>query len=140
MLGAHYAALAVLSGAVPILGAAVYALVRPEPASLRRERELFRRLTEEELYGGERCLECRAPVEPDWLRCPTCCERLHDRCECGAILELYWNVCPWCARELGGLERLAEPEHVAVGVADTDLEHSPGALDRVVEDLRAAAA
>jgi len=107
VLVAHYAVLAVLSGAVPILGAAVYALVRPEPASLRRERELFKRLAEEELYGGERCLQCRTPVEPEWLRCPRCCERLHGRCACGAVLELYWSACPWCGRAVAHDEPLA---------------------------------
>jgi hypothetical protein len=117
VLAAHYAVVVVVSGAVPIFGAAVWALLRPEPASLKRERDLAKRLAEEEIYGGDRCLDCRAPVEAEWLRCPHCTAKLHERCECGALLELYWNACPWCAAELGKLERDDEPADVVRAAA-----------------------
>lgn len=125
--------------AVPFTTALLYAAVRggDTPAE-RHARRLRLLLLEEEVYGGERCVECRARVDPDWVRCPFCTARLRSRCDgCGGLLKLHWSACPECAVEL---ERLAEPEHVAVQVAHPDLEHAPGPLDRRVEDVRTAAA
>jgi double zinc ribbon protein len=131
-----------LAAAVPLTLVLFYAGWRGgEPPGERRARELRRLLLEEELYGGERCLECQAEVEPDWARCPVCTAQLRERCEgCGGLLKLHWSACPACSGALGGLERLSESEHVAVQVAHADLEHPPRPLDRPVEDVRAAAA
>jgi hypothetical protein len=107
LLGMHYLAAAAALAAVPIMAAALHALLRPEDASVKRERDLRRRLIEEELYGGERCLECRTPVEDDWLRCPRCTAELRQACACGETLELHWSACPWCGAATDGPERAA---------------------------------
>jgi hypothetical protein len=95
--------------AVPLTAVLGYSIVRSsQPAEERRARELRRLLLEEELYGGERCVECRTPVEHDWLRCPVCAAHLRERCdECGGMLKLHWSACPTCAAEL------VQPEHAA---------------------------
>jgi hypothetical protein len=130
-----------MAGALPLTAVLVYAALRGgEPKGEHRARELRRLLLEEEVYGGERCIECRTPVEPDWLRCPRCTAQLRQRCACGTTLKLHWSACPCCSMALGRLERFPEPEHVPVGVADADLEHAPGALDGLVDDVGAAAA
>ena len=41
--------------------------------------------------------------------------------------------------ELRSVERLAEPEHVSVGIAHADLEHPPRPLGRLVQDVSTAA-
>ena len=83
---------------VPLTLAIVHSLLRGgEPPAERRSRELYLRLLEEEVYG-DRCLGCRAAVEPDWLRCPVCAEALRSRCAaCDATVKLHWSACPWCA-------------------------------------------
>lgn len=85
--------------AVPLTLVLVYAGWRGgEPPAERRARELWRSLIEEEVYGGERCVECRAPVEEDWLRCPVCTAQLRVRCnDCGGLLKLHWCACPTCS-------------------------------------------
>jgi hypothetical protein len=87
--------------AVPLTLVLVYAAWRGgEPAAERRARALRRTLLEEEVYGGEHCVECREPVEADWLRCPVCAAQLRERCDgCGSLLKLHWAVCPTCATE-----------------------------------------
>lgn len=66
----------------------------------RRLRDLYRRVLEEDLHG-ERCLSCRAEVEPDWLTCPACTTELRGRCgSCDAVVKLHWSACPWCTAEL----------------------------------------
>lgn len=119
-----------LVGAVPLTAVLLYAARRGgTPPGERHARELRRLLLEEELYGGERCFECLAPVEPDWVRCPVCTAQLRTRCEgCGCLLKLHWSACPGCASAL------------AVHVAQAALDDPPRPLDGAVEDLRAAAA
>jgi hypothetical protein len=103
------------------------------PARERRARELYRILLEEEMYG-EQCFSCRAQVEPDWLRCPSCTTELRGRCHgCDATIKLHWSACPWCAESL---QSLPEPEHVPV----RDLAPAPRPVDRRVEHIGAAAA
>jgi RNA polymerase subunit RPABC4/transcription elongation factor Spt4 len=90
-----------LVGAVPLTTVLLYAARRGgmSPGE-RRARELRRLLLEEELYGGERCVECLASVEPDWIRCPVCTGQLRTRCEgCGVLLKLHWSACPVCPAE-----------------------------------------
>jgi hypothetical protein len=108
-----------LVAAVPLTTVLLYAAWRGgEPAAERRARELRRLVLEEELYGGERCLECLAPAEPDWVCCPVCMAQLRERCDrCGGLLKLHWSACPDCAAGLGRLEELPEPAPVAVKAA-----------------------
>ena len=94
----HYLFAGALLTAIPIVGSALWVLLRDDETELeRREHELVCALAEEELYGGERCVGCREHVEPHWLRCPRCTEQLKTRCVCGALLKLHWSACPWCA-------------------------------------------
>jgi hypothetical protein len=113
-----------LVAAVPLTIVLAYAIRRSsELPAERRARELHRLLLEEELFGGERCLECRTPLEPDWLRCPVCTAQVRARCDgCGDLLKLHWSACPACAGRGGRLERFPEVEPV------------------VADDARAAAA
>ena len=92
---------------VPLTVVLVYSALRGgEPPRERRARELYRILLEEEMYG-EQCFSCRAHVEPEWLRCPTCTSELRGRCHgCDATIKLHWSACPWCAESL---VRLPEP-------------------------------
>jgi hypothetical protein len=85
--------------AVPLTLVLVYAAWRGgEPPAERRARELRRLLLEEEVYGGERCVECRAPVAEDWICCPVCTAQLRERCDgCGGMLKLHWCACPTCS-------------------------------------------
>lgn len=101
-----------LVAAVPLTAVLIYAIRGcREPPGERRARELRRLLLEEEVYGGERCFECRTPVGPDWLRCPVCAAKLRERCErCGGMLKLHWCACPTCAAEA---ETPAAPLRVA---------------------------
>jgi hypothetical protein len=94
----HYAVAGALVTAVPVGLLSLFILLEDdESPSERRERELVRLLAEQELYGGERCLECRDRVEPEWLSCPACTAKLRHRCDCGALLKLHWSACPHCA-------------------------------------------
>ena len=96
----HYAVAGALVTAVPVGLHSLFILLGDDESPLeRRERELVRQLAEQELYGGERCLECRERVEADWLACPACAAKLRERCECGALLKLHWAMCPHCAHE-----------------------------------------
>ena len=108
LLGAQAAAIALAVGALPLGVLALWFLLRDtETDADRHERALATRLAELELYGGERCLECRTPVEPEWLACPVCATELRERCDdCGGMLKLHWNACPYCASEVG----VREPE------------------------------
>jgi hypothetical protein len=108
-----------LVAAVPLTLVLVYAAWRGgEPAAERRARELRRLLLEEELFGGERCIECLAAVEDDWVCCPVCTAQLRERCDdCGGLLKLHWSTCPECATGPAELELLPETEHAAVHVA-----------------------
>ena len=87
---------------LPLATPLVYGCVRPaESVAERRERELTRRLLEEALTPGERCLACRTPVEDDFLRCPGCAAELRRPCpECAMPLRLHWSACPHCAVEV----------------------------------------
>ena len=96
----HFAFAGILVAAVPVATLALFVLLGDdESPQERRERKLVRLLVEQELYGGERCLSCRAEVERDWLSCPTCATKLRERCDCAAFLKLHWSACPWCAAE-----------------------------------------
>jgi len=86
--------------ALPFVAPLLYACVRPaERPAERRARELSRRVLEEELTAGERCLDCRTPVRTNFLRCPTCASELRRACSgCGTALRLHWSACPHCER------------------------------------------
>ena len=89
---------------LPLVTPLVYGCVRPaESVSERRERDLTRRLLEEALAPGERCLDCRTSVEENFLRCPGCAAELRRPCrECRVPLRLHWSACPHCAAAVAG--------------------------------------
>lgn len=114
-------ALAVVVGAVPLLGPPLYVLLRPpEYLADARERTGALRVLESEL-AAQACPDCAAPVRADFLACPRCAARLRGSCPaCGGRVERAWRACPFCAAELApapelvadllGRARIAEPE------------------------------
>src|SRR5215208_1409157 len=96
------AALLALAAALvfPLLGAALYALVRPcERDADRRARALWLRTLEELLAEPEQehCLVCRTPLEPEFVRCPSCATPLTHECDdCGRTIRFGWSACPVC--------------------------------------------
>jgi hypothetical protein len=82
----------------PYVGALIYAILRP-PEYLEdvHERELEIRAMERRLGGDLRCPYCRFEIEPSFLVCPNCTNRLKTACHrCKAPLEPGWRVCPYC--------------------------------------------
>ena len=98
--------LVVAALALPFVTPLLYGFVRPaESVSERRERELALRLLEESLTAEERCLVCRTPLDPSFLRCPSCGEEIARPCPgCAAPLKLHWSACPHCERRIGRLD------------------------------------
>lgn len=96
---------------VPFVGPAIYVLLRPcETVAERRERELSIEVLERELARDERCLVCRHPIEPDYLRCPSCATPLAHACDdCGHSVRFTWACCPYCEGE-----RVERPHLAAV--------------------------
>jgi hypothetical protein len=46
----------------------------------------------------DRCPVCRTTVDPSFLVCPMCTNRLKIACtSCHAPLEPLWQMCPYCA-------------------------------------------
>jgi hypothetical protein len=86
---------------LPIVGAAVYRLVRPfetraEVASRRLRTSSLRAMLDD---VGERCVACRTPLEPEFRCCPSCGERVRKECRgCGGLVQVNWTTCPWCAK------------------------------------------
>jgi hypothetical protein len=97
-------ATAAVLGLVPFVGPLVYLLFRPpEMLADVRLRDAELRVLEQSLSAGaERCLVCRADVQPEFLVCPVCTTRLKQACaKCAAPLEPVWQVCPWCTTPVG---------------------------------------
>jgi hypothetical protein len=94
---------------LPILGALLYALLRPcEERIERRARRLRVALFEAALAGpglADRCRACSEPLEDDFRCCPCCGERASVECRaCGAVVRAHWSACPWCAEPLVELD------------------------------------
>jgi hypothetical protein len=92
-----------VAAALPLAGAALYALARPvELRSEDRERRVWRRYLESQLEPGERCLACLTPLEPEFRCCPGCGGDLRTDCtECGAVIRIGWAACPRCLAPVG---------------------------------------
>jgi heme exporter protein D len=91
----------------PFVGTIVYMIVRP-PEYLEdvRERELEMQAVEARLAqsGYQLCPHCKAEVEKDFLRCPSCLRKLKDPCRtCGKPLDPSWRICPFCESEVGAM-------------------------------------
>lgn len=98
--------------ALPLLGAGLYALVRPcEDRRSRYTRDLWLRYLEAELEPGDRCLVCLTPLDPEYRCCPGCGDSLRSECrDCGSLMSIGWNACPRCLAPAGGRRR---PQPVA---------------------------
>lgn len=89
---------------VPFVGSLLYLILRPaETLEDAYERDLEieaarLRLHELELHL---CPSCDYPVERDYLRCPSCLQRLREPCpRCARPLERAWTICPYCEAKL----------------------------------------
>lgn len=88
----------------PFIGTIVYSIVRP-PEFLEdaRERELEIRAAEARMnmLESRSCQNCGLPVEPSFLRCPSCLRKLKEPCSsCGKPLDPRWRICPFCETEV----------------------------------------
>jgi hypothetical protein len=96
------------------LSLAAYAFARPQvPAADQRTKALARELSM--TTAGESCAACSTPVDPTWLRCPTCSTWLASPCShCGSWSDSRLELCPWC-----GAEARVEPfvENLAAAAA-----------------------
>lgn len=97
----------------PFVGAVVYMIVRP-PEFLDdvRERELEMQTSQARLaqLGLQQCPHCRAEVERDFLRCPSCRQRLKSAClSCSRPLDPAWRLCPYCEAEVASYAHEEQP-------------------------------
>jgi hypothetical protein len=79
-------------------GLLIYFMLRPQ----RTLAELYDESLEEEallrsLPPASTCPSCENPVEPDFLFCPWCQDRLRQLCSrCERPIALEWQICPYC--------------------------------------------
>ena len=90
----------------PFLGTIVYTIVRPpEYLEDARERELEIKAAEArvQVLKSRTCRNCGAAVEPSFLRCPNCRQKLRQPCRsCSKPLDPLWKICPYCESEVPG--------------------------------------
>jgi double zinc ribbon protein len=88
----------------PFIGTIIYTIVRPpEYLDDARERELEIKAAEGRvrMLESRTCRNCGGPIEPSFLRCPSCRRKLRDPCRgCGKPLDPRWKVCPYCETDL----------------------------------------
>ena len=79
-------------------GCIIYLILRPpEYLDDVRERELEIRAMERRLGHDQRCSYCRSEIEPSFLSCPTCMNKLKVACRrCKSPLDPDWRLCPYC--------------------------------------------
>ncbi len=96
---------ATLASLFPYAGTLVYMIVRPpEFIEDRHEREMEMQAAEARLHQFEYllCPHCDHEVEKDFLRCPSCMQKLKDACvNCARPLHPEWRLCPYCETEVG---------------------------------------
>lgn len=81
------------------LSLAAYTFARPQVAAAdERTKSLAAELGATSIATA--CAACAAPVDPAWLRCPSCTTWLSTPCaHCGGWSEAGLEVCPWCGGE-----------------------------------------
>ncbi len=113
----------------PFIGTIIYTIVRPpEYLDDARERELEIKAAEARMrmLESRTCRNCGMPVEPTYLRCPSCKQKLRDPCRsCGKPLDPRWRLCPYCETEVA--EPLPPPRSRSQRLSD----RTPG--DRAAE-------
>jgi double zinc ribbon protein len=147
---------ATLASLFPYAGTLVYMIVRP-PEFLEdvREREMEMQAAEARLHQFEYllCPHCDHEVEKDFLRCPSCMQKLKDACaNCAKPLHPDWRLCPYCETEVGARtptrarrrRRTTSEEAVAsvapptVASADANADAIPSPSDGPDEDAAGA--
>jgi RNA polymerase subunit RPABC4/transcription elongation factor Spt4 len=91
-----------------LAGLVVYRLIRP-PERLAEvyERNLAQEALLAEVEEIKTCAGCDRRVEPAWIICPWCRNRLNRVCpNCENLVGLDWTLCAWCGRNF---ERLRLP-------------------------------
>ena len=94
-----------------LFGIVLYRLVRPtETVAEANERALAEEAMLVEVEAQAHCAACGRSVQPGWIICPTCRNRLRRVCpECGKLVELDWSLCAWCGKDFEPPARLAQP-------------------------------
>lgn len=120
--GVNRFAAALLAIVFPFVGAFLYGLVRPRTRLAEvRERALWLQLAEVSARVP-RCPSCSAPVERDYVACPSCAEVLRRRCTgCGAANDFSWVACAYCG-EPEDATRWTEREPARATAAVTELK------------------
>lgn len=94
-----------------LFGIVIYRLVRPpDTVAETNERALAEEAMLVEVEAQAHCANCSRSVQPGWIICPTCRNRLRRVCpECGKLVELDWSLCAWCGKDFEPPARLARP-------------------------------
>lgn len=94
-----------------LFGVLLYRLVRPsETVADANERALAEEAMLVEVEAQAHCANCGRSVQPAWIICPSCRNRLRRVCpECGKLVELDWTLCAWCGKDFERLPELARP-------------------------------
>ncbi|MGH2541557.1 MAG: zinc ribbon domain-containing protein [Ardenticatenaceae bacterium] len=83
---------------LPFAGVLLYLLLRPRETLVDQyERSLEEEALLQEIEERNICPACHEPVSEEFMLCPNCATRLHNRCTtCDRLLRLDWNICPYC--------------------------------------------
>jgi hypothetical protein len=102
-------ACATIASLFPLIGTAVYAILRPpELLADAHERELEVEAAELRVrhLKAQSCPHCGYPTERNFMRCPQCERRLKDPCtSCERPVDPRWSICPYCETALPGRRR-----------------------------------
>jgi RNA polymerase subunit RPABC4/transcription elongation factor Spt4 len=93
---------ALLPGLLFFPGVIIYLILRPKKTleesyqfSLEEE-ALLQTLDEYRI-----CPACEKPIQPNWMFCPACHNRVRTKCSgCGELLHPVWTLCPACGRQV----------------------------------------
>ena len=112
----------------------LYRILRPhETVAEANERALAEEAMLVEVEKQAHCANCGRAVQPEWLICPTCRNRLRRLCpSCGRLVELDWSLCAFCGKDF---ERPAERP-----VALPDVRPAAGQVPAIVPAGGGAAA
>jgi RNA polymerase subunit RPABC4/transcription elongation factor Spt4 len=83
------------------LGVVVYRVVRPpERLGDVYERNLAEEALLAEVEAVRTCRSCDKRVDPEWIICPWCRQRLNRVCpNCDRLVGLDWSLCAWCGKD-----------------------------------------
>lgn len=102
-------ACATFASLFPLVGTAVYAILRPpELLADAHERDLEVEAAELRVrhLKAQSCPHCGYPAERNFMRCPQCERRLKDPCtSCERPVDPRWSICPYCETALPGRRR-----------------------------------